>query len=95
MRAAEPAVAPEEKTETFEVHLCHDRSSGLSAKVYSRGTPFLAFPKNPVKLTQMSAVKKLNLISVEDYLNGELICPVKHEYLAGLVYAMAGGQSRS
>jgi Uma2 family endonuclease len=41
----------------------------------------------------MSAVKKLNLVSVEDYLSGELISPVKHEYLAGVVYAMAGARN--
>lgn len=38
----------------------------------------------------MSAVKKLSPISVEDYLAGELVSPVKHEYLGGVVYAMAG-----
>ncbi len=38
----------------------------------------------------MSTAKKLNLVSVEDYLAGELIAPVKHEYLGGVVYAMAG-----
>jgi Uma2 family endonuclease len=38
----------------------------------------------------MTAAEKLNLISVEDYLAGELISPVKHEYLGGAVYAMAG-----
>ncbi len=41
----------------------------------------------------MSAVKKLNLLSVEDYLAGELISPVKHEYLGGMVYAMAGARN--
>jgi Uma2 family endonuclease len=41
----------------------------------------------------MSAVKKLNLISVEDYLAGELVSPIKHEYLAGVVYAMAGARN--
>lgn len=41
----------------------------------------------------MSAVKRLNLISVEDYLAGELVSPVKHEYIAGVVYAMAGGRN--
>jgi len=37
----------------------------------------------------MSTATKLNLVSVEDYLAGELISVVKHEYLGGLVYAMA------
>jgi Uma2 family endonuclease len=41
----------------------------------------------------MSAAKKLNLISVEDYLAGELVSPIKHEYLGGVVYAMAGGRN--
>lgn len=43
----------------------------------------------------MSAAKKLNLISVEDYLAGELRSPVKHEYLGGVVYAMAGARTTS
>ena len=38
----------------------------------------------------MSAAAKLNLVSVEDYLAGELVSRVKHEYLGGVVYAMAG-----
>jgi Uma2 family endonuclease len=41
----------------------------------------------------MSAIKKLDLISVEDYLAGELVSPVKHEYLGGIVYAMAGARN--
>ena len=41
----------------------------------------------------MAAAKKLNLISVEDYLSGELLSPIKHEYLAGVVYAMAGARN--
>src|SRR5215211_7133716 len=41
----------------------------------------------------MSAVKKLNLVSVADYLAGELVSPVKHEYLGGVVYAMAGARN--
>src|SRR5712671_6355170 len=40
----------------------------------------------------MSAAKKLNLLSVEDYLAGELVSPLKHEYLGGVVYAMAGAR---
>jgi Uma2 family endonuclease len=38
----------------------------------------------------MSAALKWNLVSVEDYLAGELESPSKHEYLGGVVYAMAG-----
>jgi Uma2 family endonuclease len=41
----------------------------------------------------MSAVKHLQPTSVEDYLAGELVSPVKHEYCAGFVYAMAGGRN--
>src|SRR5262249_43930595 len=41
----------------------------------------------------MSTAKKLNLVSVEDYLAGELRSPLKHEYLGGVVYAMAGGRN--
>jgi hypothetical protein len=37
----------------------------------------------------MTAAQKLNLISIEDYLAGELVSPVKHEYLGGVVHAMA------
>lgn len=38
----------------------------------------------------MTAARKLNYISVEDYLAGELVSPIKHEYIGGVVYAMAG-----
>src|SRR4051794_33050125 len=41
----------------------------------------------------MSAAKKLSTISVEEYLAGELISPVKHEYIGGVVYAMAGARN--
>lgn len=41
----------------------------------------------------MTAAPKLNLVSVEDYLAGELISPIKHEYLGGVVYAMAGARN--
>ncbi len=30
-------------------------------------------------------------VSVEDYLDGEIRSAVKHDYLGGIVYAMAGG----
>lgn len=42
----------------------------------------------------MTAAEKLNLISIDDYLAGELVSPVKHEYLGGVVYAMAGARNR-
>jgi Uma2 family endonuclease len=41
----------------------------------------------------MSAVPKWNLIAIDDYLAGELVSPIKHEYLAGVVYAMAGASN--
>jgi len=41
----------------------------------------------------MSAVPKWNLISIDDYLAGELVSPIKHEYLGGVVYAMAGARN--
>jgi len=40
----------------------------------------------------MSAVRKLQPISVEEYLAGELVSEVKHEYDGGHVYAMAGNR---
>ena len=41
----------------------------------------------------MSAALKWNLVSVEDYLERELISETKHEYLGGVVYAMAGARN--
>lgn len=41
----------------------------------------------------MSAAKQIELISVEDYLAGELASEVKHEYLGGYVYGMAGART--
>ena len=41
----------------------------------------------------MSTVKQLESISIEEYLAGELVSPVKHEYLAGVVYAMVGARN--
>lgn len=42
----------------------------------------------------MSAALKWNLVTIEDYLAGELVCPIKHEYLGGVVYARAGARNR-
>ena len=44
-------------------------------------------------IVDMSTVKKPELISIEDYLSGELVSPIKHEYLGGVVYAMAGARN--
>ena len=41
----------------------------------------------------MTAVRKLKLVSVEDYLAGELASQIKHEYVGGFVYAMAGARN--
>jgi Uma2 family endonuclease len=43
--------------------------------------------------TEMSAALKWNLVSVEDYLAGELASPIKHEYVGGVIYAMAGARN--
>lgn len=40
----------------------------------------------------MSAILKDDKISVEEYLQGELVSEVKHEYIDGYVYAMAGSK---
>lgn len=37
----------------------------------------------------MTAVQSIALVSIDDYLAGELDSEVKHEYLGGYVYAMA------
>ncbi|MEE4379428.1 MAG: Uma2 family endonuclease [Candidatus Competibacteraceae bacterium] len=42
----------------------------------------------------MSQVAELPRITIEDYLEGELSSPIRHEYLAGQVYAMAGASER-
>lgn len=38
----------------------------------------------------MSTKAKINLLSIEDYLQGELRSDVRHEYLQGYIYAMVG-----
>ncbi len=42
----------------------------------------------------MALLQTDEMISVEDYLSGELIAETKHEYLGGYVHAMAGGKLR-
>ncbi len=42
----------------------------------------------------MKSVKRQPLLSVEDYLARERISDVRHEYVAGLEFAMAGGSKR-
>jgi Uma2 family endonuclease len=41
----------------------------------------------------MSTARRLDLIPVETYLAGELASPVKHEYIGGVVYAVAGARN--
>jgi Uma2 family endonuclease len=42
----------------------------------------------------MSRPSPLTCIGIENYLAGELLSPVRHEYVAGQVYAMAGAGER-
>jgi Uma2 family endonuclease len=42
----------------------------------------------------MTAAKKLNLTAEDDYLASELTSEIKHEYLGGVVYAMAGARNQ-
>lgn len=42
----------------------------------------------------MTALQKPRSISIAEYLSGEEISAVKHEYLGGTVHAMAGGTNR-
>jgi Uma2 family endonuclease len=41
----------------------------------------------------MTAAKQIELVSVADYLAGELASDVRHEYSGGYVYAMAGART--
>jgi len=43
---------------------------------------------------RMTALRKPNLITIDDYLAGEEISDVKHEYLGGTVHAMAGATNQ-
>ncbi len=41
----------------------------------------------------MSTARRLNLISIDNYLAGEQQSTIKHEYLGGVVYAMVGARN--
>jgi Uma2 family endonuclease len=41
----------------------------------------------------MTAAKQIELVSVADYLAGELASDIRHEYSGGYVYAMAGAKN--
>ena len=42
----------------------------------------------------MTHIGRSNWISEQDYLAGELVSPIKHEYIGGTVHAMAGAGNR-
>ena len=41
----------------------------------------------------MSTATKLNLVPIDDYFAGELLSPIKHEFLGGFVYGMADARN--
>ena len=41
----------------------------------------------------MSSAEKIQRVSVEDYVAGELVSTIKHEYIDGVLYAMAGARN--
>ena len=49
---------------------------------------FTSLGPNPV-----STVRINDIISVDEYLERELVSQVKHEYVAGVVFAMAGAKN--
>jgi Uma2 family endonuclease len=56
--------------------------------------PVVEWRLRSAKIPSMTAAKKLNLITEDEYLASELKSEVKHEYLGGVVYAMAGARNR-
>ena len=54
----------------------------------------MAGRESAATIAVMGAARKLEQLSEADYLAGELLSPVKHEYLGGSVYAMAGARHR-
>jgi hypothetical protein len=45
------------------------------------------------RTTKESVTPNRHLVSVEEYLAGELASPIKHEYVGGVLYAMAGARN--
>jgi Uma2 family endonuclease len=71
-----------------QVNVCEVIAMGESRR-YHPGMPM----PDLILGGDMSAALKWNLVPVEDYLAAELISPIKHEYLGGVVYAMAGARN--
>jgi len=52
------------------------------------------FPKSYYPMSLPSQAHALSALSIPDYLNGEADGSIRHEYIDGQVYAMAGGSAR-
>lgn len=39
----------------------------------------------------MNAAEKMQSVSIDEYLDGELVSEIRHEYVDGFIYAMTGG----
>lgn len=62
----------------------------MAVKQLSPRRTLLISPAKGLRLSLMTAAKQIELVSVDDYLAGELDSREKHEYSGGYVYAMAG-----
>ncbi len=71
--------------------LANTRRAGVrrSVKLRQRATPLVRVQEFR-DIRAMQAAEKMDFVSVEDYLAGEMASAIRHEYLGGLVYAMAG-----
>jgi Uma2 family endonuclease len=52
------------------------------------------FDEAKTEVPEMSALRKAELISMEDFLQGESQSKLRHEFFGGQVFAMAGGTAR-